>query len=183
MIAPTRDLLSELYRTDGKAEIINGEIVRFGYDGVVHSVVQGAIMCSLREYIRRANLPGRSFGATLAFVVDLPHRQSFCADTGYYVRPNSGMKFPVGVPAFAVEIRNEWECETIDDKTFMAKCADYFAAGAQVVWDVDLLNDPIIRVYCTPEAEYPAITFHRGEVANAEPAVPGWTMPVDDLFE
>jgi len=25
--------------------------------------------------------------------------------------------------------------------------------------------------------------FHRGEIADAEPAVPGWSMPVDDLFE
>jgi len=25
--------------------------------------------------------------------------------------------------------------------------------------------------------------FRRGEVADAEPAVPGWRMPVDELFE
>jgi hypothetical protein len=24
--------------------------------------------------------------------------------------------------------------------------------------------------------------YRRGETAEAEPAVPGWTMPVDDLF-
>ncbi len=24
--------------------------------------------------------------------------------------------------------------------------------------------------------------YHRGEVAEAEPAVPGWTFPVDALF-
>jgi hypothetical protein len=28
-----------------------------------------------------------------------------------------------------------------------------------------------------------ATIYHRGEVAEAEPAVPGWTMPVDELFE
>ena len=28
-----------------------------------------------------------------------------------------------------------------------------------------------------------AVVFRRGEQAHAEPAVPGWTMPVDDLFE
>jgi hypothetical protein len=25
--------------------------------------------------------------------------------------------------------------------------------------------------------------YRRGDVAEAEPAVPGWTMPVDDLFQ
>jgi len=24
--------------------------------------------------------------------------------------------------------------------------------------------------------------YRRGQIAEAEPAVPGWTMPVDDLF-
>jgi hypothetical protein len=25
--------------------------------------------------------------------------------------------------------------------------------------------------------------YHRDEIAEAEPAVPGWTFPVDDLWE
>jgi hypothetical protein len=28
-----------------------------------------------------------------------------------------------------------------------------------------------------------AIVYRKGDVAEAEPAVRGWTMPVDDLFE
>jgi hypothetical protein len=61
------------------------------------------------------------------------------------------------------------------------KRADYFATGTLVVWDVDLLSDDVVRVYHaeTPER---AKVFRRGEIAEAEPAVPGWTMPVDDLF-
>ena len=27
------------------------------------------------------------------------------------------------------------------------------------------------------------VHFRRGEIADVEPAVAGWTMPVDDLFE
>jgi hypothetical protein len=26
------------------------------------------------------------------------------------------------------------------------------------------------------------VLYRRGEVAEAEPALPGWAMPVDDLF-
>ena len=61
------------------------------------------------------------------------------------------------------------------------KRADYFAAGTLVVWDVDLLSDDVVRVYRASDPETPT-NYRRGEVAEAEPAVPGWTMAVDDLF-
>ena len=53
-----------------------------------------------------------------------------------------------------------------------AKRADYFAAGTQVVWDVDLLSEEVVRVYRAGAPSTPTI-YRRGEVAEAEPAVPG----------
>ena len=38
-----------------------------------------------------------------------------------------------------------------------------------------------VRVYRADAPEQPTI-YRRGELAEAEPAVPGWTMPVADLF-
>jgi Uma2 family endonuclease len=63
-----------------------------------------------------------------------------------------------------------------------AKRADYFAAGTRVVWDVDALRDEIVRSYVAERPEQPRL-FRRREVADAEPALPGWSMPVDDLFK
>ena len=62
------------------------------------------------------------------------------------------------------------------------KRRDYFAAGTLVVWDVDLLGEDVVRVYYAEDPENPTV-FRRGSVANAEPAVPGWRMAVDDLFD
>jgi Uma2 family endonuclease len=62
------------------------------------------------------------------------------------------------------------------------KRADYFAAGTKVVWDVDLHSDDVVRVYRATEPDKPTI-YRRGEHAEAEPAAPGWTMPVDSLFD
>jgi Uma2 family endonuclease len=62
-----------------------------------------------------------------------------------------------------------------------AKRADYFACGTQVVWDVDLLSNDVIRSYKASDPDHPLI-FRRGEIADAEPAVPGWQVPVDELF-
>jgi len=61
------------------------------------------------------------------------------------------------------------------------KRADYFAAGALIVWNVDLLSPDVVKSYNPADQDTPRI-FRRGEVADAEPAVPGWRMPVDELF-
>ena len=59
---------------------------------------------------------------------------------------------------------------------------DYCAAGTKVVWDVDVLREGLVRVYRADDPEHPTM-FHRGETADAEPAVPGWRMLVDELFD
>jgi hypothetical protein len=45
-----------------------------------------------------------------------------------------------------------------------------------------LESEQVVRVYRADSPETP-ITYRRGELAEAEPAVPGWRMPVDELFE
>jgi Uma2 family endonuclease len=62
------------------------------------------------------------------------------------------------------------------------KRADYFAAGTQVVWDVDVLREGLIRAYRSTAPDVPTV-HRRGELAEAEPALPGWSFPVDDIFE
>jgi Uma2 family endonuclease len=91
------------------------------------------------------------------------------------------MKFFDGPPVFAVEVRSEGDYGPLAERAMAQKRADYFAAGTLVVWDVDLLGADVVRVYRASDPEI-ATTYHRGAIAEAEPAVPGWTMPVDDLF-
>lgn len=49
------------------------------------------------------------------------------------------------------------------------------------MWDVDVLREQCVRVYRTLDPEKPTI-YRRGETAEAEPAVPGWTFAVNELF-
>lgn len=83
---------------------------------------------------------------------------------------------------FAAEVRSENDYGPKADREIAQKSADYFAAGTLVVWDVDLLSEDTIKVYRASDPNNPTI-YRRGEIAEAEPAVPGWTMPVDDLFD
>ena len=91
------------------------------------------------------------------------------------------MDFVRGAPVFAVEVRSKGEYGPRAERDMAAKRADYFGAGTLVVWDVDLRGADVVRAYRADDPERPTV-FRRGESASAEPAVPDWSMPVDDLF-
>jgi hypothetical protein len=63
------------------------------------------------------------------------------------------------------------------DQAYAVKRNDYFEAGTMVVWDVDPLAQTV-----TKYTEDGTILFAVGDVADAEPAVPGWTIAVADVF-
>ena len=90
------------------------------------------------------------------------------------------MKFYDRAPIFAVEVRHVDERGLDVDRTIAEKRAGYFAADTEVVWEVDLLSD-VVKVYRSTDADSPTV-YRRGQAAEAEPAVPGWRMAVDDLF-
>lgn len=116
----------------------------------------------------------------VGFLVDLPHRASFSPDVAWSLGEVT-MKFYDGAPAFAVEVRSENDYGQAAENALAAKRRDYFATGTLVVWDVDLLSDDVVRVYRAAAPDQPII-YQRGELAEAEPAVPGWRFPVDELF-
>lgn len=91
------------------------------------------------------------------------------------------MKFYEGVPIFAAEMRSENDYGPEAEERIAEKRADYFTAGAFVVWDVDLLSSDVVKSYCANNADQPMI-FRRGDMADAEPALPGWRFSVDYLF-
>ena len=179
MIYRNTSLIQELYSCDGKAEIVNGVIVRDSPTGGMPGRAAAAIYRSLYHYeIGRGG--GYAIGENVGFIVDLPNRQSFSPDAAFY-RGEMTMKFLEGAPVFAAEVRSEGDYGPAAEGDMTEKRADYFAAGTLIVWDVDLLGDDVVRVYARDEPETPRI-YRRGEEAEAEAAVEGWRMPVDELF-
>ena len=171
--------IEDLYKVEGKAELVNGEIVEMpGTGGLPHYAAR-EITLSLAAY-EKTTKSGYAIADNAVFVVNLPNRKSFSPDAGFY-RGELTMKFCQGAPVFAVEVRSENDYGRWAERQLAKKRAEYFAAGTVVVWDVDLLSDDVVRVYRASDPERATI-YRRGEIAEAEPAVPGWTMAVDDLF-
>ncbi|HYO49409.1 MAG TPA: Uma2 family endonuclease [Chloroflexia bacterium] len=184
MKTKTPATIEDLYRVPGKAELVNGEIVLMPPTGDAPSRAGLHISSSLLDYEKRTRL-GRVYPDNAAFVVDLPHRKSFSPDAAFYmgeVPKGLNMKFVVGAPIFVAEVRSEGDYGQAAEKRMSDKRSDYFEAGTQIVWDVDLRSDEVVRAYRADDPVKPTI-YLRGEVADAEPFLPGWTMPVDDLFD
>ncbi len=178
----TEFLLDQFECIPGKAEIVDGKIIAMPPSGEEPGLTGGEVFVSLHQHAKKTK-SGRAVPDNVGFRVDLPNRKFFSPDAAFILQQRSGSAgFINGAPVFAVEVRSEndfgpsMEIETAQKRT------DYFAAGTLVVWDVDPFSDDIVvRKYSASAPDTPEV-FRRGEVTDAEPAVVGWRMDVDDLF-
>src|SRR3954453_21520909 len=179
----TRATLDDLYREEGKAELIGGRIVRFMASGKLPSAVAFEIAVSLRTYAKSAGR-GAAYPDGIGYAVpELPSgRESFSPDASYYVGPDppNPMRFIEGPPTFAVEVRSENDYGPAAEAEMAAKRTDYFAAGTQVVWDVDPLAETVTAYRATDPAR--PVIYRPGDTPDAEPTVPGWRIPVASIF-
>ncbi len=179
----TAATLDDLYRVEGKAELINGRIVHQMPTGFRPGRVGARIFRSLDDH---AEAVGRGVALPDNVGFTVPElssgRQSFSPDAAYFLGPlpSNPMRFLEGPPTFAVEVRSENDYGDAAEAEMAAKRDDYFAAGTLVVWDVDPLAEAIVAYRHDAPAQ--PSRFTKGQVADAEPAVPGWRVPVDQLF-
>jgi Uma2 family endonuclease len=182
-VAARRATLDDLYRTEGKAELIGGRIVEHMASGHLPARVAGNIFVSLRMFTKSVRR-GEAYPDGIGYhVPELPSgRESFSPDASCYdgVLPANPMRFIEGPPTFGAEVRSENDYGDAAEFEIAAKRADYFAAGTLVVWDVDPINE-IVRVFRATDPNRPVV-YRRGDMAEAEPAVPGWRISVDDIF-
>ena len=164
---------------NGKAEIVQGEIVRMSPTGARPGRIAGRIFLSISEYEYLNPGTGFAFGENVGFLVQLPQRSSFSPDAAWYVGPlgDNEMDFLPGAPIFAVEVRSKGDYGQCAEQAIAEKIREYFKAGTQVIWDVDTLRGRI-HVWRVDSPDV-ARVYVSGEFADAEPAVPGWTMKVN----
>src|SRR5438045_2509901 len=146
MATVARATLDDLARTEGRAELIGGKIIRFPPHIWKVGVLCGHLITSLHLYAKSL---GRGIvgASTLGYVVPrlLSGRESFCPSVSFHLGPlpRDRMKFIEGSPTFAVEAREHDEPGDETEAIRAAKRADYFAAGTLVVWDVDPVAETV----------------------------------------
>jgi Uma2 family endonuclease len=181
--SPTKATLDDLSKEPGRAELIGGRIVRYMAVGHRPNRAAGRIFRSLAEH---ADQIGRGYAYTDSMGFAVPEltsgRQSFSPDAAYYdgPLPANPMRFIEGPPTLAVEVRSEGDYTPSAEREMAAKRLDYFEAGTAVVWDVDPIAEKI-TAYRSAALDAPVV-YVRGQVAEAEPLVPGWRVDVDWVF-
>ncbi len=139
----TAATIDDLYRVEGKAELIGGRIVRFRCPAAGSRFrVALRIVQEVSTTTPRRPGVGVAYADGLGYALDPPlpnGRQSFSPDASYYVgpHPRNRMRFITGAPTFAVEVRSEGDRGPAAEAEMAAKRRDYFEAGTVVVWDVD----------------------------------------------
>jgi len=181
MTARARATIADLQAAKGKAELVGGELVVMSPTGYKPGRAAAKILMSLLRHEAQHG-GGRAIGDNVGFLVDLPDRESFSPDACWYTGPPGDMGFVRGAPAFAVEVRSDCDYGPAAAEALARKRADYFAAGTLVVWDVDLLGTDVVKVFRSTEPARSTV-YRRSQIAEAEPAVRGWRMPVDELFD
>lgn len=183
MSAPVvRATLADLARYPGKAELIGGKIVELMPTGRRPNRIAGRACRSLDDYARSVGR-GEAYTDNMGFAVPtLPSgRESFSPDASYHDGPfpADARTFIEGAPTFAVEVRSESDYGPAAEAEIAARREDYFQAGTAVVWDVDTRAEEVrswVRGAMAPRV------YVRGQVADAGPAVPGWSINVDEVF-
>jgi Uma2 family endonuclease len=173
--------LEDLWEFEGPAELINGEIVPM--TGTQYGPGEAAfrIRLSLHNHaLTRGG--GHAISESVRFIMQTPRTQAFLPDVAWFVGEVAKAEVVYGAPALAVEVRSNGDYGRGAEREMAIKRDVYFAAGTLVVWDVDVLREGWIRVYHADDPENPVV-FHQGEIADAEPAVPGWRFAVDELFQ
>jgi Uma2 family endonuclease len=182
-ISTQRATLDDLRKVNEKAELIGGRVVTFMSTGRRPSKIASRIFMSLFQYSELKKI-GEAYNDNLGYTIpELPSgRESFSPAASYYVGPfpPDEMDFIQGPPTFAVEVRSKNDYGNAAEDEMAAKRTDCFQAGTEVVWDVDPIAETV-TVYRATQPNQPTI-YRRGDIAEANPAVPGWSITCDDIF-
>lgn len=106
MSTRTEATIDDLSRVpeNGKAEIVNGELVLMSSTGGLPGRAADELYVSLHDYEKRRG-GGYAFPDNVGFIVNFPHRRSFSPDAAFYKGELRGGLFLEGAPIFAVEVR------------------------------------------------------------------------------
>jgi hypothetical protein len=107
---PARATLDDLYRVEGKAELVGGRIIHPMASGHWPGRIAENIFVSLRLFTRKTGR-GEAHADGVGYAVPelASGRESFAPDASYFegLLPPGWMRFIAGAPRFAAEVRSE----------------------------------------------------------------------------
>lgn len=160
-------------------EIVNGELIDMGNSGALHGYICGLLLAALISYIVPKKL-GVVLDSSTAFKLKNGNKRS--PDIAFFAKERlQGMTelpsgFLEGAPDLAVEVLSPGNTvEEIDEKI-----KEYFENGTRLVWVINPTQHYIL-VYCS--AQEPDRLLKSADTLEGEDVIPGFSLPVADLFQ
>lgn len=176
----TAEELLEMPDDGFRYELVRGELVKLMGTGLGHACIADNCYWNFGDYVIRHNL-GRVFTTQLGYrlasgpdtvrIPDLAFIRRERLDTAGVIRGY----FP-GPPDLAIEVisPNDRYPDDVDTKIF-----DYFNAGTQMVILLEARNRTA-KIYRSPTD---VVILTEADTLDGGDVVPGWSMPVSEIFE
>jgi len=175
----TAEALLEMPADGFRYELVRGELKKMPPTGYAHGKYELSIGASLAAHVK-ANRLGDASGGDAGFMLESNPDHVRAPDVAFVRRERAEVLgevsgfFP-GAPDLAIEIisPNDRYSEVEE------KVADWLAAGTLAV----IVVDPRRRSVKISRSLVNAIVLTEADTLAVEDVVPGWRMPVKDIFE
>ena len=168
-----------LNRDGHRYEIVNGELIDMGNSGAKHGYVCSILMILLGGYVRLHKL-GAMFDSSTAFKMKSGNKRS--PDVSFMAKERlQGLDelpdgFLEGAPDLAVEILSP--SNTVAE--IHDKLVEYFENGSRLIWVIHP-KEQYVLVYRS--SQEPDRLLKSTDSVDGEEIVPGFTLPVAELFQ
>ena len=159
-------------------ELVRGELRSYPYNDHAHGACAGTIAAVLGQYIRDTKMGAATIAAGYLLETDPDHVRS--ADIAFVRRERdeavgaTAEYFP-GPPDLAIEVISIWDTYSEIEE----KIADLLDAGTQAM----LVVDPRRRTVKVHRSVTDATVLTEADTLAIDDVVPGWEMPVREIFE
>jgi Uma2 family endonuclease len=168
----TADELLRLPDDGDRYELVRGELRKMSPAGSRHGVIAAELIASLGPFVRKHAL-GRVFTSETGFLIGRNPDTVRAPDCAFVTNErfvDTAGFFP-GPPDLAVEVMSPGDSSTeVGEKTL-----EWLRAGARVV----IVVDPRTRTVAVHRSSGATIAT---EAIEVEDVVPGWRLPLADLF-
>jgi Uma2 family endonuclease len=172
----TAEEFAALPEEDGRFELIRGRLVPVGQPNFEHGDVMTWLAGALSRHVREHQL-GRVAGGDPFFIFERDPDTVRGPDIAF-VRadrlPADRDRLLELVPDLTVEVRSPSDRRSKVE----AKAQWYLSQGVQLVW----LVEPTRRTVTVYRPEQPPRILHVGDVLDGEDVIPGFQMPVAEIF-
>ena len=158
-------------------ELVRGELRTMAPPGLYHGEYAGTVFASLHVYVRANNL-GKTY-TEVGFLIETSPDHVRAPDTAFISRERleavgEGPGYFPAAPDLAVEVISPNDRLTRVNE----KVRDWLDAGTRMV----IVVNPRRRDATVHRPNQEPITLTEEDALDGEDVVPGWTMPVKDIF-